>query len=238
MRALFSGTIGTLGMRIANPARDEQIDGVRIDGVPLGARPAELRKPGSAFYATSFLEARCAAAMLVDLGLSAAVTDVVRGDSPDIEVRLRDAGSLYIEHAMVMDEAATRLLLAIDDANILAYEAALQDEQLRSVFAGGVLTIRLKDLHDIEQLFRVDALANEIVSVSRATTGPIALRHLDADHFPILYSLGAAMLYRPCSSQTARPIQLPVFHGRKRVLEPALRDMLRKKANKADRYPT
>lgn len=234
---MFVSAFGSVGMRLSGAEREERLNAVVMDGIPFAERPAELRKPGSSFSATSYLEARTTAGLLVDLELACDVANVVRSDGPDVEVCFRDGGVLYVEQTMVLDEAAHRLSVAVDDANIAAYEASLRDEGLRALFAGGIFGIRLNDLTELDRAFPVRTLAAEIIGLARTITGEVSLCTLDAERFPLLHSLGAAAVYRPSSAQTVRPIYLPVFHARSEKLEPALRQSLEKKLRKAERYP-
>jgi hypothetical protein len=238
MREMFSSAIGALGMRTADPGRDNRIHAVLIDGVALGARKRELRKPGSVYYAQSYLEARATAGMLVDLEIADEVKNVVRGDAPDITVHFRDGTMVFVEQAMIMDSAATRFSLAVDDANILAEAAANSDARLRALFDSGLLTVHL-DLtdKDLELRFKPEVLAAEIIGVAHTIVAETALQAVDPERFPVLGRLGARMHYKPCSAQTARPIQLPAYHGRANMLEPALREVVKKKIEKANGYP-
>lgn len=234
---LFESTIAAVGMgRLAEPERERQINAVVMDGIPFGQRKVEVRKPGSDFYATSYLEARSTANMLVDLGIAGDVVNVVRGDAPDVRVELRDGSSLYVEQAMVTDSAARRLSITVEDANIIAYEQSRHDEDLRCVFDGGVFTIRLTRFHDLERRFTVQDFVDEMLRLARTIDGAMAMPALDPLAYPVLHSFRAAALYRPCNALTARPIQLPLFHGRRAELEPALRDILNAKIAKAARY--
>ncbi len=239
IREMFTSAVGAIGMRMTDVERDRRIDDVVIDGIPLGARKAELRKPGSAWYATSFVEARATAAMLVDLGLASEVQNIVRGDAPDITVLFRDGRKLFIEQAMVMDPAATRFSLAIDDANILADAATANDARLRAVFEGGMFVIRLDRLtdDDLDRTFTSQALAAEIVALSHTIDGDTPAHTVQAQQFPLLRALKAWVRYKPCNAQTARPIELPAFHGRRHMLERTLLERLQKKIQKAERYP-
>ena len=239
MRKMFSSAISALGMRMAGAERDRRIDAVRVDGVALGGRKGELRKPGSAFYAQSFLEARAAAGMLVDLELDGDVENVIRGDAPDITVYFRDGRTLFVEQAMVMDSAATRFSLAIDDANILAEAITSSDAQLRAIFEGGLFIIRLDHLtdEDLELRFKPEALAAEIIELGHTIAHETALQRVDGRRFPLLGQIGAWMHYKPCNALTARPIQLPAYHARRHMLEPVLRDVVKKKIEGAKGYP-
>ena len=232
---LFADAIGSLGERIAQPGREEQILAVTMDGVPFKSRPAELRKPGSAFYATSYTEAHATAGMLVDLGLAGDVVTVVRRDAPDIDVSTRDGSHLYVEHAMVVDEDAQRFSLAIDDTNILAEAATRNDRLANSVFTNGPFNIRLDALTTqiVQARFSIQALAAEILAVARRLTERVDLQRPDPAQYPLLDALGARVFYHPAACQTARPIELPAFHGNRAVLGTALRQILASKAHKS-----
>lgn len=234
----FSAAIAQLGLRMADPNRDACISAVPVDDVPLGSRHAEQRKPGSVFYSTGFLEARATAAMLVDLGLDRNGAQIFRRDAPDTHVVFPDGQSFYVEHAMVMDEAAMRLSVLVDDANILAERHAQSDEHARSIFEGGSYIIRLDSLTDerLNLQIRPEALALEIVALARTIQGPLPLTRTDPAQVPILSALGATVYYKPGNAKTARPIMLPMFHGRRRLLEPMLHQTLQQKIAKARRF--
>lgn len=238
MDAAFTAAIAQLGQRMADPDRDARISAVPVDGVPLGSRHAEQRKPGSVFYATSFVEARATATMLVDLGLDRDGAQIFRRDAPDTRIVFPDGQCFYVEHAMIMDEAAMRLSVLVDDANILAERYAQDDEHARSIFDGGSYIIRLDSLTDERLNLQVapEALALEIVALARTIQGTLPLTHADAERVPILGALGATAYYKPCNAKTARPIMLPTFHGRRRLLEPMLRQTLQQKRSKAQRF--
>jgi len=237
---MFSQAFSSLGMRVADEKRNRQIDSLRMDGIAFAKRPKELRKPGSVFLAQSYLEAHAVAAMLVDLGRAEGVADVVRAKppDPDVEVRYTEQGSLFVEQTMVMDAAATRLAVTIDDANIAAYDLGTEDPTLRALLRGGMFSIRLDRLREdcLEMPLSVDALADEILNVGRTIGGPVSCLEPDPTRSPLLYALGASIFYIPGNAQTARPIQLPIFHGRIRLLEPELRAALGKKKEKAAAY--
>lgn len=56
MQLRFKTAVTQLGQSV--DAREDRLQGVRVDGVRLGDRLAEMRKPGSLFYAQSYIEAR------------------------------------------------------------------------------------------------------------------------------------------------------------------------------------
>lgn len=237
---MFNDAIGGLGMRMARPGREEMIDAVFVDGAPFGDRPRELRKPGSAFYATSYVEARATAAMLVDLGLDGEVQNVVRRDSPDVDVCFRDSSHLYVEQAMVMDEDAHRFSVAIDDANILAEELSATDPIAKAVFSSGLLTIRVDDELSTERVrapLSSVVLANEIIGVSSTLTGRVDLLEPDAARFPLLDALNARIFYHPSDNmRTGRPIMLPAFHGDRAILRGRLIQRVEDKVRKSSAY--
>lgn len=236
---LFESTITAAGMgRLAAPEREQHINAVVMDGVPFGDRKAEVRKPGSDYYATSYLEARSTASMLVDLGIAGDVVNVLRGDAPDVRVELRGGKWLYVEQAMVMDSAARRLSIIVEDANIATYEQSRHDEYLRRVFDGGIFMIKLSRFTDLERRCTKQDFTDETLRLARTITSALALRKLDALEYPTLHAFGAGVLYRPCPTPTVWAIQSPLFHGRAAELEPALRDILTAKIAKAARYET
>lgn len=237
---IFSKAIAGLGMRLADEERNRRRGEIRLDGIPFAQRPRELRKPGSAYYAQRYLEGRSVLGMLVDLGLFETSDDVIRRDSPDIEAKFMDKPSLYVEHTMVQDEAATKFGVAVDDANIAADEMAIRDEAMRSLFSGGVLHIRLGHPTDdiLERGISSDALAKEIVEVGQGIHGPALLEVSDSERCPLFTEMGAWVAYKPGPAQISRPIQLPIYHARRELLEPNLHAALLDKCEKAKGYDT
>lgn len=241
IQKIFSRAVRATGIRVAGEERERAICSLRMDGAALGSMPAELRKPGSVFYSTSYLEARAVAGMLVDLGIDGGVADIVRGDAPDIEVRCHGSPSLFVEQAMVVDQAATRVSVKIDDANIAADGMANGDPKLRSLFQSGLLDIRLDSLEllisEMSGPIKVSALADEVLSIARGIAGRVSLGKPNPNIAPVLSQLRAKVFYTPCNAKTARPISMPAFHARLSELEPSLRLTLAKKKEKARSYP-
>lgn len=240
IQKIFSGAVRAAGMSVPGKDREKAISALRMDGETLGSMPAELRKPESVFYSTSYLEARAVAGMLVDLGIDSAVADIVRRDAPDVEVRYSDGRRLFVEQAMVVDEAATRLSLKIDDANIAADGMANADLNLRSLFHSGLLNIRLDSsdllISEMSRFISVNALADEVLTIARGFAGRVSLGKPNPEGAPILSRLGAKVFYTPCNAKTARPINLPTFHARLSELEPSLRRTFAKKKEKTRSY--
>jgi hypothetical protein len=139
----FKATVESLGIRVSD--RGAWLHNIPIDGVRSGDRQRELRKPGTSYYGQTFVEARSAAGLMVDLGLASLVLDVRRRDPPlpDVEVCLRDGSSIFIEQTMVMDPAAHRLSTIIEETNISVNRAAATDASLANVLNSGLFDIRL-----------------------------------------------------------------------------------------------
>jgi len=215
----FKAAVETLGMRVSN--RDAQLHEIPIDGVRSGDRKSELRKPGTSYYAQTFIEARSAAGLMVDLGLAPLVLDVQRREPPfpDVEVCLRDGSSIFIEQTMVMDPDAHRLSTVIDKTNISVSRAAAADDTLRNILNGGLFTIRLDRLTEehLALMLPVSALTAEVCTFGRQLKGEISLRRPEPTEYPLLAELGARIFYRP-GIRTGTVIQPPMDHGRLRIL--------------------
>ena len=136
--------LSQLGMSV--DAREDKLNDITVDGVRIGDRLAEMRKPGTTFYGQTYIEARSAAMLMVNLCVEQLVLDVRRLDppAPDIEVRFRDGTSIFVEQTMVMDDGARRLSMAVDNAN--AAVMATADSAVLTALDAGLLTIRLDRL--------------------------------------------------------------------------------------------
>lgn len=233
----FKAVVEQLGMSV--DSRDEKLHNIKIDGVRIGDRVSEMRKPGTSFYGQSYVEARAAAMLMVDLGRDQRVADVRRLEppAPDIEVVFGDGTSVFIEQTMVMDDLAHRLSLAVDAANAAVWRAASADPALAAALDAGLLEIRLDRLTpahlDLE--LPVDELTAEICAIARDSTEDVLLRRADPMTDQLLHRLGARISYRR-NLKTGSAIQPPTDHGRPATLGPTLREQLRKKLRKASGY--
>ena len=234
----FKAAVESLGMRVSD--RDAQIHELPIDGIRVGDRKSELRKPGTSYYGQTFVEARSTAGLMVDLGLAPLVADIKRHEPPlpDVEVCLRDGTSIFIEQTMVMDSDAHHFSTTIEETNILINRAAETDHTLERVLNGGIFTIRLDRLNDghLTLALRADALAAEVCVLARQLHGPISLGRPERTTYPLLAQLNALYFYQ-LKSRTGSAFQPPADHGRLHMFTPALRERLRSKLGKVSTYP-
>jgi len=231
----FKAVVAQLGQGV--DAREDRLAEVRIDGVRFGDRLPEMRKPGSMFYAQSYVEARSIGMLMVDLDLAERVRDIRRLEppAPDIEVMLDDGQSIFVEQTMVMDEGARRLSVLVDDVN--AAVRASDDAAVQRGLNAGLLTIRLDRLSaaDLELEIAAADLTAEVCAIASALQDDVALLRPDPSTAPNLHQLDARVFYRT-GLKTGSPIQPPMDHGRPGLVEPTLRARLRKKIEKAGHY--
>jgi hypothetical protein len=64
----FKAAVESLRMRMSD--REAKLHEISIDGVRAGDRKGELLKPDTSYYGQTFVEARSAAGLMVDLGLA------------------------------------------------------------------------------------------------------------------------------------------------------------------------
>jgi len=235
----FKAAVQSLGMPVSD--RESQLQEIRLDGVRIGDRKGELRKPGTSYYGQTFVEARSAAGLMVDLGLASIVLDVRRREPPmpDIEVCLRDGGSIFIEQTMVMDPDAHRLSLVVEETNIRVAGNAAKDAALGYVLESGSFTIRLDRLAECHLLLDlpVDALVAEVCGLGRGLQANISLGCPDAVVYPLLSDLEARYFYR-LGVPTGHVIHPPYDHGRLEMLPQLLLERLRAKVDNATAYPS
>ena len=233
----FKAAVESLVMRVSE--LKAKLHEIPIDGVRSGVRKGELRKPDTSYYGQTFVEARSAAGLMVDLGLAPLVLDVRRREPPfpDVEVCLQDGNSIFIEQTIVMDPDAHRLSIVIEETNISVTQAAATDGALRDILDVGLFTIRLdhKTERHLTLTLPVRALSAEVCSVGRQLEGDVPWRRPKPKDYPLLAELSAHIFYRPVI-RTGAVIQPPMDHGRLPVLPPTLREWLRSKLGKAGTY--
>jgi hypothetical protein len=236
MHLRFEGAVERLGMSV--DAGEEEVNDVPVDGVRLGDRLGEMRKPGTSFYGQSYVEARSAARLMAALGLAAIVQDVRRLEppAPDVQVLFNDGGCVFIEQTMVMDDDARRATVAIEEVNATVNRVAETDSALRGALDAGLLTIRLRGLTPQNHTtIPVNELAAEVAALARSIRQDLRLARADPITSPLLYGLDAMIFYR-LGLRTAGAIQLPMDHARIETFAPALRERLRAKSEKARHY--
>jgi hypothetical protein len=195
--ATTSEALATL-RKFADPLAERR-RAVLVDGVHLGKRQNELRKPGSSFYGQSFLEANSAAQLAVslDLDIKGAV-EIARLEPPMPDVRLSVGGVTvaYIEHTMVVDDGARKIEHDLDELN--AQIKNCEDAGVRSVLAAGTLTIRINSMpvtyYDTH--LPIQRLVAEVSQFARSITAPIAVK-IDQELYPLLGEMEAWGGYKP-----------------------------------------
>ena len=217
----IKAALSQLGMSV--DAREDKLNDITVDGVRIGDRLAEMRKPGTTFYGQTYIEARSAAMLMVNLGLEQLVLDVRRLEppAPDIEVRFRDGTSIFVEQTMVMDDGARRLSMAVDDVN--AAVMATADSAVRTALDAGLLTIRLDRLTTAHLDLEIPAvdLAAEVCAIARTLVDDVSLMPADPAAHPLLHELAARIFYRR-GLKTGSPIQPPMDHARAALVGPRL----------------
>jgi hypothetical protein len=235
MHLRFKAAVAQLGQGV--DVRSDRLQEIRVDGQRLGDRLAEMRKPGSTYYAQSYVEAQSIGMLMVDLGLADRVRDIRRLEppAPDVEVCLDDNSSIFVEQTMVMDDGARRISMLVDDVNAAVRTSV--DPDVRRGLDSGLLTIRLDRLSpaDLELEIATDDLTAEVSAIASALRNDVSLLRPDPATAPILAELDARIFYRT-GLKTGSPIQPPMDHGRPETVEPTLRVRLRKKMEKAGHY--
>ncbi len=232
----FADFIASLGMSYADEHVELAMQQLVFEGMPFGNRPAQLRRPDSKFYDKTYLEARAVARALVEIGVHTGVLSVRRSRAPQPDVTVEYADHvLYVEHAMIVDESAIAVDVAIEDANFLLHDATTSDAQLAGVFDRGILTVRLTTV-DVAVGIDVRALAVETASVARSLAGDVSLFVPAPELYPTLTSNGARFFYKTCPTPSVMPIQTDDTLDRLREFEPTLRRVLEQKIAAVERY--
>jgi hypothetical protein len=235
--AAFKAAVATLGQKV-DPGTERR-HAVLVDGISLGERQSEMRKPGTSFYEQTFSEANAVAHLAVNLGLHReGVVDVLRRPTPQPDTELTVGGSTvaFVEQTMVMDQTAHRLTLDVERLN--AALVICEDTMVRTAFDNGMLTVRLNEI-PIEYYaagLPIDDLAAEIYGFLLSLNEDTRAVKVDKARFPLLGGMRAFGSYR-LPGKTLNPVSSLVDHGRASVLHDALVDQIRKKRAKAASYP-
>jgi hypothetical protein len=224
----FGEAIALLGMSYAEPQIDQAVHNLVFEGRPFGERPALLRRPGSKFYEKTYLEALSVARAIVTIGLNAGAVNVLRAapPAPDVIVDYGDR-QLYVEHAMILDEDASAVDVAIEQADFAVYEALSADSSLRDLIAAGILQVRLEHV-DVAVGVDARALVAETVAIARTVTADVVRLSPDPLVYPALAANGARISYKVCASPTGSVFQHD-FLDRWTEFEPTLRRVLTQK---------
>lgn len=228
---LMAELFARFGFAQADADIDQGARSVPLEGVPLGDRPAEMRRPRSNFYLQSYLEARCAIRTLVELGLGPIITNVSRQTSPapDLRVDFKD-GTAFVEHAMIIDERANQVQVSIEDSNFRFHELAARDAHVTALLESGALCVLL-DYVSPDDGIEIDALAQELLQLTQGitdTTGPFRIK--DATTFPLLTMASATANFNRSQCKTWAPMRsAEPFLDRREELAPTFRRMLEQK---------
>lgn len=236
--AAFKAAVATLGQTV-DPNTNRH-HAVLVDGVALGQRQNEMRKPGTSFYEQTYSEANAVAHLAVKMGLDRdGIANVLRRATPlpDTELTIGGRTVAFVEQTMVMDQAAHRLTLDVEALN--AAIAQSEEASALAAFDAGMLTVRLNDI-PIECYatgLPVDDLVAEVCRFLRSLNGDTSPMKVDKSKFPVLGGMRAFGSYR-LGGKTLAPVMSLVDHGRANVLHDAITEQIRKKRAKAARYPT
>lgn len=231
--AAFQDAVASLGQTV--DARTARVYAVRVDGVELGARFGELRKPDTAFYEKSFIEANALAYLAVNLNLdSEGQVEVLRLPEPQPDTKLIVNGSsvAFVEQTMLMDQAAHRLSLDVEAVNKAVRECGKRD--VAAAFDRGILTLRFNDIpSDCQSGLPVDAAAREIVMLASTLRKEHARLDIDFATYPLLARMNTLGTYR-FGGVTYNPVMSLVDA---RLLPELLSERIRQKRKKAAGYP-
>jgi len=187
---LFGGT--------HNREYTDRVRAVPIDGVPLGAKPGERRRPRSSFYSQSYLEALATARVLVQLGLDREVVNVIRRDPPmpDVEVRFRDHPPVYIEHTNVAEFDGLSFARHREELNLALEDCRAENETFRKMWVRGSLTIKMAD-PGVGLRPEIAQTADEIVRFSSGLDQHVSLLKPSAALWPALAAYRVNAFYYP-----------------------------------------
>jgi hypothetical protein len=235
--AAFKAAVGALGQGV--DPQTERRHAVLIDGVPLADRQNEMRKPGTSFYEKSFTEANAIAHLAVTFDLDQQGTvDVLRRATPmpDAELTVDGSTIAFVEQTMVMDQAALRLTLDIEQLN--ATMRACQDAHVVAAFASGMLNLRFNAIPTAYYLagLPIDEIAAEISALARTLDRDLRPIKPEKTQYPLLAGLSTFGSYH-VGSPTYSPVMVLVDHGRPPLFREALTEQIRKKRATAAGYP-
>ena len=234
---LFKAAVARLGQR-TDPGTDRR-HAVLVDGVALGDRQNEMRRPGTAFYEQTFSEANAVAHLAVKLGLDREGTvDVLRRltPMPDAELTVNGTTVAFVEQTMVMDQQAHLLTLNVEALNTSIMSA--EDPALRAHLERGMLIVRLNEI-PVDYYatgLPVEVLVEEVIRFAQSRQEDTPAMKIDRSAFPVLGSMRAFGLFR-VPGKTYSPVAPIVDHGRPGLLQNALAEQIRKKRTKAAGYP-
>jgi hypothetical protein len=211
---LFKAAVARLGQR-TDPGTDRRL-AVLVDGVALGDRQNEMRRPGTAFYEQTFSEANAVAHLATKLGLDREGTvDVLRRltPMPDAELTVNGTTVAFVEQTMVMDQQAHLLTLNVEALNTLIMSA--EDPALRAHLERGMLVVRLNEIQvDYYATgLPVEVLVEEVVRFAQSRQEDTPPMKIDRSAFPVLGSMRALGLFR-VPGKTYSPVSPIVDHGR------------------------
>lgn len=234
--ATFQGAVASLGQTV--DARTARVYAIRVDGIELAERYGELRKPDSAFYEKSFIEANALAHLAVNLNLDReGQVDVLRlpEPQPDTKLTVNGATVAFVEQTMIMDQRAHRLSLDVEAVNKAV--RALANPEAAATFDRGILTLRFDDIPaEFESGLPVDAIAREIVTLASTLRDEVQKIQIDFTNYHLLAQMNALGTYR-LGGATYNPVMSLVDHGDARLLPGLLSERIGEKRRKAAGYP-
>jgi hypothetical protein len=234
----FKRAVGLLGRGV--DARTERRHAVLVDGVPLGDRQREMRKPETAFYEKTYVEANAVAHLAVNLGLDSAGQVNIRRlaePMPDTELVVDCSTIAFVEQTMVMDQEAHRLTLDVESLN--AAVRRYDDQRVQDVLGGGILQIRFGVIllgYYVDGL-PIAGLLDEICALTRSVESEVSPFRPGATRFPLLAGMNTFVTYRRGKASTANPVVSLTDHGRTQLFRQSFAEQIRKKRSKAAGYP-
>jgi hypothetical protein len=231
----FGEAIAALGMRYADEDNQLAMHQLVFEGTPFGQWRAQLRRPGTSFYEKTFLEAQAVARAIVEIGAHRDAMDVRRAlpPAPDVTVHYVDR-CLYIEHGMVVDEAAMAAAIAVENANIAILDEAAKNPMLADVLNRGILLVRLRHV-DVSVGVKAQDVADETITLAKSLDATVVGLEPDPALYPALAGHSAFVSYKVCGTPSATVIETDTL-DRWIEFEPALRRMLEKKLALVSHY--
>jgi len=234
----FKRAVRQLGQRV--DARTERRHAILMDGMPFGDRQSEMRKPETAFYEKTYVEANAVAHLAVNLGLDKDGQVNIRRlaePMPDTALVVGGTTLAFVEQTMVMDQEAHRLTLAVERLN--AAVRRCEGQGVQSVLGRGILQIRFGVIpigYYVDGL-PIDGLFNEICALTCSVESEVSPFKPTATRFPLLAGMKAFVTYHRGKAVTANPVVSLTDHGRPQLFRQSLAEQIRKKRAKAGRYP-
>ena len=205
LQARFEEVIAHVGGSYDNTLA-RRVLAVPIDGMTLGDRCNEIRKPRSSFYSQTFFEAMAVVQMLVGLDMDESAMNVERRDRPDIRVVFADRPALYVEHTNVAPYDGMPFARHLEEINHAVTERKQKDSAFRQLCGGGNLEIRLSD-PGVGKRSEPDQVAGEIANLVEAIADDVELLKPNPETQPTLARYQANVFYRMGRVSNPTPCQ-------------------------------